>query len=77
MSSQIMNSTRTSSLYRVLTKGDLDSSEYTVSSGKSKPPCATELLVLPIGNGGQICDASQGFNFTTDLPKHGTIVGCS
>lgn len=75
MTSQIMNSTRTSSLYRVLTKGELDTSEFVVSIGKSTPPCSTELLVMPIGNGGQICDATQGFNFTTDLPKHGTCVG--
>lgn len=69
-----LSSLRTSSLYRVLTKGENDKEDYTVSIGKSKAPCGHELLVVPVGNGGEIATATTGNTFTVDLPKLGTCV---
>jgi len=70
-----LQSLRTSSLYRVLTKGENDSAEYTVSIGKSHPPASHELLVVKLNNGGEITTATQGQTHTVDLPKMGCTKG--
>jgi len=73
MADQILASTRSSSLYRVLTKGEHEKDDYEINIGRSKAPCANELLTLKVGNGEEI----SGRSFTVDLPKLGSIVNCT